>query len=70
VPLERKREHRAKTTHTIAQRVARYLERQGLLVRDDGNSYLTAKGMDADPNSRMNQLLGSSIIYRIAVGPQ
>jgi len=31
-------------THTIAQRVGRYLERQGLLVRDAGNSYLTAEG--------------------------
>ena len=57
-------------THTIAHRVARYLERQGLLVRDDGNSYLTTEGMDADPESPMNHLLGSSIIYRIAVGPQ
>jgi len=46
-------------THTIAHRVARYLERQGLLVRDDGNSYLTAEGVDADPESPMNQLLGS-----------
>ena len=57
-------------THTIAHRVARYLERQGLLVRDEGNSYLTAEGIDADPESPMNQLLGSSITYRIAVGPQ
>ena len=57
-------------THTIAHRVARYLERQGLLVRDEGNSYLTYHGMDADPDSPMNQLLGSSITYRIAVGPQ
>jgi len=57
-------------THTITHRVARYLERQGLLVRDAGNSYLTAEGMDADPESPMNQLLGSSITYRIAVGPQ
>jgi len=57
-------------THTIAHRVARYLERQGLLVRDAGNSYLTAEGVDADPESPMNQLLGSSITYRIAVGPQ
>ncbi len=46
-------------THTIAHRVARYLERQGLLVRDAGNSYLTADGVDADPESPMNQLLGS-----------
>ena len=57
-------------THTIAHRVARYLERQGWLVRDAGNSYLTADGVDADPESPMNQLLGSSITYRIAVGPQ
>ncbi len=46
-------------THTIAQRVARYLERQGWLVRDAENSYLTYHGMDADPESPMNQLLGS-----------
>ncbi len=56
-------------THTIAHRVARYLERQGWLVRDAGNSYLTAEGMDADLESPMTQLLGSSITYRIAVGP-
>ena len=57
-------------THTIAHRVARLLERQGWLVRDAENSYLTYHGMDADPESPMNQLLGSSITYRIAVGPQ
>jgi hypothetical protein len=57
-------------THTIAHRVARYLERQGLLERDAGHAYLTANGVDEDPESPMNQLLGSSITYRIAVGPQ
>ena len=57
-------------THIIAHRVARYLERQGLLVRDACNSYLTAEGVDSDPESPMKQLLGSSITYRIAVGPQ
>ena len=46
-------------THTIAQRIARYLERQGFLVRDAENSYLTYDGMDADPQSPINQLLGS-----------
>ena len=46
-------------THTIAHRIARYLERQGLLVRDVEHSYLTAEGVDADPDSPMNQLLGS-----------
>jgi hypothetical protein len=59
-----------KLTHTIAHRVARYLERQGLLERDAGHTYLTANGLDEDPESPMSQLLGSSITYRIAVGPQ
>jgi len=57
-------------THTIAHRVARYLERQGLLERDTGHTHLTADGVDVDPESPMNHLLGSSITYRIAVGPQ
>ena len=35
-------------THTIAHRVARYLERQGLLERDAGHTYLTADGVDED----------------------
>jgi hypothetical protein len=53
-------------THTIARRIARFLERQGLLERDAENSYLASDGADEDP---MNQLLGHSITYRIAVGP-
>ena len=57
-------------THTIAHRVARYLERQGLLERDTGNIYLTAEALDASDEDPSNQLLGSSITYRIAVGPQ
>ncbi len=54
-------------THTIARRIGRCLERQGLLERDAENSYLTSDTVDEDP---MNQLLGHSITYRIAVGPQ
>ena len=50
--------------------MGRYLERQGLLVRDAGNSYLTAEGVDADDKVPMDHLLGSSITYRVAVGPQ
>ena len=41
-----------------------------MLVHDAGNSYLTTDGVDADPESPMSHLLGSSITYRIAVGPQ
>ena len=46
---------RGRLTHTIAKRIGRYLERQGLLVRDAGNSYLTADAVDTvdeDPFSR------------------
>lgn len=47
--------------------MGRFLERQGLLERDAENSYLTADAVDEDP---MAQLLGHSITYRIAIGPQ
>ncbi|HCI2555410.1 TPA: IS91 family transposase, partial [Pseudomonas aeruginosa] len=51
---------------TIARRVGRYLERQGLLERDAENSYLAGEDPDEDP---MSSVLGHSITYRIAVGP-
>ncbi len=57
----------AQLTHTIAQRIARFLERQGLLDRDAEHSTLALDTVDEDP---MSQLLGHSITYRIAVGPQ
>ena len=53
--------------HTISHRVARYLEHQGVLERDEENSYLQLDGMNEDP---MQQLIGCSVSYRIAVGPQ
>ncbi len=53
-------------THTIARRVGRSLERQGLLERDAENSYLAGDAVEGGP---MDQLLGHSITYRIAVGP-
>jgi len=53
--------------HTIAHRVGRFLERQGLLERDVENSYLSGDAVDDDP---MTPLLGHSITYRIALGPQ
>ena len=52
---------------TIAQRVGRYLERQGLLERGAENSYLASDAVSGGP---MDQLLGHSITYRIAVDPQ
>ena len=54
-------------TQTLAQRIGRYLERQGLLERDAENSYLAGDELEA---GSMEQLLGSSITYRIAIGRQ
>jgi len=59
-----------KLAHTIASRVGRYLERQGLLERDGGNIYLTREAVATADEDTSNHLLGSSITYRIAVGPQ
>jgi hypothetical protein len=54
-------------THLISQRVAGFLEREGLLVRDDDNDYLALDGLEDDP---MLQIHGYSITYRIATGKQ
>jgi hypothetical protein len=56
-----------KLVNKISLRVAAYLERQGFLERDEENSYLQLDGMEEDP---MQQLLGHSLTYRVAVGPQ
>jgi len=53
--------------HTVAHRVGRFLERQGLLEREAENSHLAGDAVD---DEALNQLLGHSITYRIAVGPQ
>lgn len=51
----------------ITARIARHLERRGLLVRDRESSHLDrAPGEDA----ALEQLQGHSITYRIALGPQ
>ena len=53
--------------YAISERTGRYLERQGLLVRDMDNSYLALEPAD---DTGLEGVLGSSITYRIAVGPQ
>jgi hypothetical protein len=53
--------------HMISHRVAGFLEREGILERDDENSYLALDEGDEDP---MRQVLGCSVSYRIAIGPQ
>lgn len=54
-------------TQTLARRTGRYRERQGLLERYAEKSYLAGDSLEAGP---LDQLPGSSITYRIAVGPQ
>jgi hypothetical protein len=58
-----------KLTHTIASRVARCLERQGLLERDIGNIFLTQEAVGVSDEDPSKQLLGNSSTYRIAIGP-
>ena len=55
-------------SHTIAHRVSRFLECQGLLVRDDESAQLTLNAPDDD--DPMHTLFGHSITYRIATGPR
>jgi hypothetical protein len=57
----------AQLVHTISHRVAQYLERQGILQREEESSYLQLDGIDDDS---MQPLIGYSVSYRIAVGPQ
>lgn len=53
--------------HTISQRIAGYLEKVGLVVRDLENSYLN---LPVDDEDSLLQLQGASVSYRIAMGPQ
>ncbi len=55
-----------KLVRVISERVGRALERQGLLVRDFENSFLTLDPADV---AGFNDLLGHSITYRVALGP-
>jgi hypothetical protein len=59
----------ARLTHTIAKRIGRFLERQGLLERDAESRYLNSNVV-ADENDPMHQLHGASVTYRIALGPR
>ena len=49
--------------------VARYLERQGWLARDEQNEHLTLL-LEEGYEDTLQQLQGHSITYRIAMGPQ
>jgi len=51
--------------HRICERLSRLLEKRGVLCRDAEQSYLT---FDFDDEDIINDLIGSSITYRVAVG--
>jgi hypothetical protein len=53
--------------HTISQRIAKYLEKVGLVERDMENSFLN---LPVDDKNSLLQLQGASVAYRIAIGPQ
>ena len=53
--------------HRISERIARLLEREGYLERDSEEGSLLLDGFDDDV---INEIQGSSITYRIAVGSQ
>ena len=55
-----------KLVRGISERVGRVLERQGLLVRDLENSFLLS---DSPDGAGLDDVLGHSITYRIALGP-
>jgi len=53
--------------HIISKRIARYLEKVGLVVCDMENSFLN---LPLDDEDSLLQLQGPSVSYRIALGPQ
>ena len=52
--------------HTIAKRVSRFLENAGYLVRDAESEYLD---LMQDEDDAMGAIMGASITYRLAFGP-
>ncbi len=53
--------------HTISHRIAKYLEKVGLVQRDMENSYLN---LPIDDEDSLLHLQGASVSYRIFMGPQ
>ena len=53
--------------HTLSHRIARCLEKRGVLERDAENTWLTLEEEEGDV---LTQLQGASVTYRIATGPQ
>jgi len=54
-------------THAMSLRIARYLERAGIIERDAENSYLTDNLLN---NDEINEYQSYSVNYRISIGSQ
>lgn len=52
---------------SISHRIAKYLEKVGLVQRDIENSYLN---LPIDDEDSLLHLQGASVGYRIAIGPE
>ncbi len=52
--------------HKIAKRVSRYLERARYLYRDAETEYLN---LVSEEDDAMHSIIGASITYRLAFGP-
>ena len=55
------------SVNTLSHRLARFLEKRGLLERDAENTWLN---LEAEEGDTLTQLHGRSVTYRIATGPQ
>ena len=53
--------------HTLSHRIARWLEKHGVLERDAENTWLT---LEEGADDALTQLQGACVTYRIAIGPQ
>ncbi|MEO2181621.1 MAG: IS91 family transposase, partial [bacterium] len=66
VPIPRSCEDLDVIAHAIAKRVSRFLEKAGYLVRDAKFQYLD---LIQDEDDAMGAIVGASITYRLAFGP-
>jgi hypothetical protein len=55
-----------KIAQKIAARVSRYLEKSGYVIRDLDTEYLD---LNTDENEVVQNIIGASITYRLAFGP-
>ncbi|MEX6397507.1 transposase [Providencia hangzhouensis] len=53
--------------HTLSHRIARCMEKRGILERDAENTWLT---LEEGEDDTLTQLHGASVTYRIAISPQ